>query len=278
MDTKDLLLILVDETRRLTQNLALLESGKQELNAKANSLVQEHLALVESLFVKLNVIPSGVDLVRYLEEHKPADLLGSLAEAKMLKEQEEATTDTVEATSTVEVDEVPINKISRTSHKHHEVVIENPLSETIIPSGPFDKPVVESKGLKKPVIEEHVVDIELTDDYSNEEVNRLVNETKVSYLAEQITLADVLAKTEALPKLVGTSTDYWLSKNGVSISREHDYYQVAKGGKVLRVDLAKPDLVANRSSYQNTKLESLDKVGLLEVSDLLQEIVDLFSK
>lgn len=262
MDTKDLLLILVDETRRLTQNLALLESGKQELNAKANSLVQEHLALVESLFVKLNVIPSGVDLVRYLEEHKPADLLGSLAEAKLLKEQEEATTDTVE------VDEVPINKISLTNHKHHEVVIENPLSETIIPSGPFDKPV----------IEEHVVDIELTDDYSNEEVNRLVNETKVSYLAEQITLADVLAKTEALPKLVSTSTDYWLSKNGVSISREHDYYQVAKGGKVLRIDLAKPDLVANRSSYQNTKLESLDKVGLLEVSDLLQETVDLFSK
>lgn len=272
MDTKDLLLILVDETRRLTQNLALLESGKQELNAKANSLVQEHLALVESLFVKLNVIPSGVDLVRYLEEHKPADLLGSLAEAKLLKEQEEATTDTVE------VDEVPINKISLTNHKHHEVVIENPLSETIIPSGPFDKPVVESKELKKPVIEEHVVDIELTDDYSNEEVNRLVNETKVSYLAEQITLADVLAKTEALPKLVSTSTDYWLSKNGVSISREHDYYQVAKGGKVLRIDLAKPDLVANRSSYQNTKLESLDKVGLLEVSDLLQETVDLFSK
>lgn len=275
MDTKDLLLILVDETRRLTQNLALLESGKQELNAKANSLVQEHLALVESLFVKLNVIPSGVDLVRYLEEHKPADLLGSLAEAKMLKEQ-----DTVEVeTDTVEVEEVTVDKISLANHKHHhEVVIEDPLSESIIPSGQFNKPVVENKELKKPVIEEHVVDIELTDEYSNEEVNRLVNETKVSYLVEQITLADVLAKTEALPKLVGTSTDYWLSKNGVSISREHDYYQVAKGGKVLRVDLAKPDLVANRSSYQNTKLESLDKVGLLEVSDLLQETVDLFSK
>ena len=253
MDTKDLLLILVDETRRLSQNLALLESGKQELNAKANSLVQEHLALVESLFVKLNVIPSGVDLVRYLEEHKPADLLGSLAEAKMLKEQE------VDTTSTVEVEEVTVDKISLANHKHHH-------------------PVMENKELKKPVIEEHVVDIELADDYSDEEVNRLVNETKVSYLAEQITLADVLAKTEALPKLVGTSTDYWLSKNGVSISREHDYYQVAKGGKVLRVDLAKPDLVANRSSYQNTKLESLDKVGLLEVSDLLQETVDLFSK
>lgn len=275
MDTKDLLLILVDETRRLTQNLALLESGKQELNAKANSLVQEHLALVESLFVKLNVIPSGADLVRYLEEHKPADLLGSLAEAKMLKEQ-----DTVEVeTDTVEVEEVTVDKISLANHKHHhEVVIEDPLSESIIPSGQFNKPVVENKELKKPVIEEHVVDIELTDEYSNEEVNRLVNETKVSYLVEQITLADVLAKTEALPKLVGTSTDYWLSKNGVSISREHDYYQVAKGGKVLRVDLAKPDLVANRSSYQNTKLESLDKVGLLEVSDLLQETVDLFSK
>lgn len=272
MDTKDLLLILVDETRRLSQNLALLESGKQELSAKANSLVQEHLALVESLFVKLNVIPSGVDLVRYLEEHKPADLLGSLAEAKMLKEQ-----DAVEMeTDTVEVEEVTVDKIS---HKHHhEVVIEDPLSESIIPSGQFNKPVVESKELKKPVIEEHVVDIELTDEYSNEEVNRLVNETKISYLAEQITLADVLAKTEALPKLVGTSTDYWLSKNGVSISREHDYYQVAKGGKVLRVDLAKPDLVANRSSYQNTKLESLDKVGLLEASYLLQETVDLFSK
>lgn len=275
MDTKDLLLILVDETRRLTQNLALLESGKQELNAKANSLVQEHLALVESLFVKLNVIPSGADLVRYLEEHKPADLLGSLAEAKMLKEQ-----DTVEVeTDTVEVEEVTVDKISLANHKHHhEVVIEDPLSESIIPSGQFNKPVVENKELKKPVIEEHVVDIELTDEYSNEEVNRLVNETKVSYLVEQITLADVLAKTEALPKLVGTSTDYWLSKNGVSISREKDYYQVAKGGKVLRVDLAKPDLVANRSSYQNTKLESLDKVGLLEVSDLLQETVDLFSK
>lgn len=275
MDTKDLLLILVDETRRLTQNLALLESGKQELNAKANSLVQEHLALVESLFVKLNVIPSGVDLVRYLEEHKPADLLGSLAEAKMLKEQ-----DTVEVeTDTVEVEEVTVDKISLANHKHHhEVVIEDPLSESIIPSGQFNKPVVENKELKKPVIEEHVVDIELTDEYSNEEVNRLVNETKVSYLVEQITLADVLAKTEALPKLVGTSTDYWLSKNGVSISREHDYYQVAKGGKVLRVDLAKPDLVANRSSYQNTKLESLDEVSLLEVSDLLQETVDLFSK
>lgn len=275
MDTKDLLLILVDETRRLTQNLALLESGKQELNAKANSLVQEHLALVESLFVKLNVIPSGTDLVRYLEEHKPADLLGSLAEAKMLKEQ-----DTVEVeTDTVEVEEVTVDKISLANHKHHhEVVIEDPLSESIIPSGQFNKPVVENKELKKPVIEEHVVDIELTDEYSNEEVNRLVNETKVSYLVEQITLADVLAKTEALPKLVGTSTDYWLSKNGVSISREQDYYQVAKGGKVLRVDLAKPDLVANRSSYQNTKLESLDKVGLLEVSDLLQETVDLFSK
>lgn len=275
MDTKDLLLILVDETRRLTQNLALLESGKQELNAKANSLVQEHLALVESLFVKLNVIPSGTDLVRYLEEHKPADLLSSLAEAKMLKEQ-----DTVEVeTDTVEVEEVTVDKISLANHKHHhEVVIEDPLSESIIPSGQFNKPVVENKELKKPVIEEHVVDIELTDEYSNEEVNRLVNETKVSYLVEQITLADVLAKTEALPKLVGTSTDYWLSKNGVSISREHDYYQVAKGGKVLRVDLAKPDLVANRSSYQNTKLESLDKVGLLEVSDLLQETVDLFSK
>lgn len=275
MDTKDLLLILVDETRRLTQNLALLESGKQELNAKANSLVQEHLALVESLFVKLNVIPSGTDLVRYLEEHKPADLLGSLAEAKMLKEQ-----DTVEVeTDTVEVEEVTVDKISLANHKHHhEVVIEDPLSESIIPSGQFNKPVVENKELKKPVIEEHVVDIELTDEYSNEEVNRLVNETKVSYLVEQITLADVLAKTEALPKLVGTSTDYWLSKNGVSISREHDYYQVAKGGKVLRVDLAKPDLVANRSSYQNTKLESLDEVSLLEVSDLLQETVDLFSK
>lgn len=275
MDTKDLLLILVDETRRLTQNLALLESGKQELNAKANSLVQEHLALVESLFVKLNVIPSGADLVRYLEEHKPADLLGSLAEAKMLKEQ-----DTVEVeTDTVEVEEVTVDKISLANHKHHhEVVIEDPLSESIIPSGQFNKPVVENKELKKPVIEEHVVDIELTDEYSNEEVNRLVNETKVSYLVEQITLADVLAKTEALPKLVGTSTDYWLSKNGVSISREHDYYQVAKGGKVLRVDLAKPDLVANRSSYQNTKLESLDEVSLLEVSDLLQETVDLFSK
>ena len=273
MDTKDLLLILVDETRRLSQNLALLESGKQELNAKANSLVQEHLALVESLFVKLNVIPSGVDLVRYLEEHKPADLLGSLAEAKALKEQEEANADTVE------VDGVPINAISPTNHKHHhEVVVEGDVVESIIPSGQFNKPVVESKELKKPVIEEHVVDIELTDEYSNEEVNRLVNETKISYLAEQITLADVLAKTEALPKLVGTSTDYWLSKNGVSISREHDYYQVAKGGKVLRVDLAKPDLVANRSSYQNTKLESLDKVSLLEVSDLLQETVDLFSK
>lgn len=275
MDTKDLLLILVDETRRLTQNLALLESGKQELNAKANSLVQEHLALVESLFVKLNVIPSGADLVRYLEEHKPADLLGSLAEAKMLKEQ-----DTVEVeTDTVEVEEVTVDKISLANHKHHhEVVIEDPLSESIIPSGQFNKPVVENKELKKPVIEEHVVDIELTDEYSNEEVNRLVNETKVSYLVEQITLADVLAKTEALPKLVGTSTDYWLSKNGVSISREKDYYQVAKGGKVLRVDLAKPDLVANRSSYQNTKLESLDEVSLLEVSDLLQETVDLFSK
>lgn len=274
MDTKDLLLILVDETRRLTQNLALLESGKQELNAKANSLVQEHLALVESLFVKLNVIPSGVDLVRYLEEHKPADLLGSLAEAKMLKEQ-----DVVATTDTVEVEEVTVDKISLANHKHHhEVVIEDPLSESIIPSGQFNKPVVENKELKKPVIEEHVVDIELTDEYSNEEVNRLVNETKVSYLVEQITLADVLAKTEALPKLVGTSTDYWLSKNGVSISREHDYYQVAKGGKVLRVDLAKPDLVANRSSYQNTKLESLDEVSLLEVSDLLQETVDLFSK
>ena len=240
MDTKDLLLILVDETRRLTQNLALLESGKQELSAKANSLVQEHLALVESLFVKLNVIPSGVDLVRYLEEHKPADLLGSLAEAKTIKEQEVAIT---------------------------EVEVEDPVDESIIPSGSFDKPVVES-----------VVDIELEDDYSAEEVSRLAKETKVSYLAEQITLADVLAKTEALPKLVGTSTDYWLSKDGVSISREQDYYQVAKGGKVLRVDLAKSDLVANRSSYQNTKLESLDKVGLLEVSDLLQETVDLFSK
>ena len=274
MDTKDLLLILVDETRRLTQNLALLESGKQELNAKANSLVQEHLALVESLFVKLNVIPSGVDLVRYLEEHKPADLLGSLAEAKMLKEQ-----DTVATTDTVEVEEVTVDKISLANHKHHhEVVVEDPLSESIIPSGQFNKPVVENKELKKPVIEEHVVDIELTDEYSNEEVNRLVNETKVSYSVEQITLVDVLAKTEALPKLVGTSTDYWLSKNGVSISREQDYYQVAKGGKVLRVDLAKPDLVANRSSYQNTKLESLDKVSLLEVSDLLQETVDLFSK
>ena len=260
MDTKDLLLILVDETRRLSQNLALLESGKQELDAKANSLVQEHLALVESLFVKLNVIPSGVDLVRYLEEHKPADLLGSLAEAKMLKEQD-----------TVEVETA--NGVSLANHNHHEVVVEDPLSESIIPSGPFDKPVVESKELKKPV-----VDIELEDDYSNEEVSRLVKETKVSYLAEQITLADVLAKTEALPKLVGTSTDYWLSKNGVSISCEQDYYQVAKGGKVLRVDLAKPDLVANRSSYQNTKLESLDKVSLLEVSDLLQETVDLFSK
>ena len=270
MDTKDLLLILVDETRRLSQNLALLESGKQELSAKANSLVQEHLALVESLFVKLNVIPSGVDLVRYLEEHKPADLLGSLAEAKMLKEQ-----DTVATTDTVEVEEVTVDKISLANHKHHEVVIEDNVGESIIPSGPFDKPVNE---LKKPVIEEHVVDIELTDEYSNEEVNRLVNETKISYLAEQITLADVLAKTEALPKLVGTSTDYWLSKNGVSISREQDYYQVAKAGKVLRVDLAKPDLVANRSSYQNTKLESLDKVSLLEVSDLLQETVDLFSK
>lgn len=275
MDTKDLLLILVDETRRLTQNLALLESGKQELNAKANSLVQEHLALVESLFVKLNVIPSGTDLVRYLEEHKPADLLGSLAEAKMLKEQ-----DTVEVeTDTVEVEEVTVDKISLANHKHHhEVVVEDDVVESIIPSGQFNKPVVENKELKKPVIEEHVVDIELTDEYSNEEVNRLVNETKVSYLVEQITLADVLAKTEALPKLVGTSTDYWLSKNGVSISREQDYYQVAKGGKVLRVDLAKPDLVANRSSYQNTKLELLDKVGLLEVSDLLQETVDLFSK
>lgn len=275
MDTKDLLLILVDETRRLTQNLALLESGKQELNAKANSLVQEHLALVESLFVKLNVIPSGTDLVRYLEEHKPADLLGSLAEAKMLKEQ-----DTVEVeTDTVEVEEVTVDKISLANHKHHhEVVVEDDVVESIIPSGQFNKPVVENKELKKPVIEEHVVDIELTDEYSNEEVNRLVNETKISHLVEQITLADVLAKTEALPKLVGTSTDYWLSKNGVSISREQDYYQVAKGGKVLRVDLAKPDLVANRSSYQNTKLESLDKVGLLEVSDLLQETVDLFSK
>lgn len=275
MDTKDLLLILVDETRRLTQNLALLESGKQELNAKANSLVQEHLALVESLFVKLNVIPSGTDLVRYLEEHKPADLLGSLAEAKMLKEQ-----DTVEVeTDTVEVEEVTVDKISLANHKHHhEVVVEDDVVESIIPSGQFNKPVVENKELKKPVIEEHVVDIELTDEYSNEEVNCLVNETKVSYLVEQITLADVLAKTEALPKLVGTSTDYWLSKNGVSISREQDYYQVAKGGKVLRVDLAKPDLVANRSSYQDTKLESLDKVGLLEVSDLLQETVDLFSK
>lgn len=275
MDTKDLLLILVDETRRLTQNLALLESGKQELNAKANSLVQEHLALVESLFVKLNVIPSGTDLVRYLEEHKPADLLGSLAEAKMLKEQ-----DTVEVeTDTVEVEEVTVDKISLANHKHHhEVVVEDDVVESIIPSGQFNKPVVENKELKKPVIEEHVVDIELTDEYSNEEVNRLVNETKISYLVEQITLAYVLAKTEALPKLVGTSTDYWLSKNGVSISREQDYYQVAKGGKVLRVDLAKPDLVANRSSYQNTKLESLDKVGLLEVSDLLQETVDLFSK
>lgn len=275
MDTKDLLLILVDETRRLTQNLALLESGKQELNAKANSLVQEHLALVESLFVKLNVIPSGTDLVRYLEEHKPADLLGSLAEAKMLKEQ-----DTVEVeTDTVEVEEVTVDKISLANHKHHhEVVVEDDVVESIIPSGQFNKPVVENKELKKPVIEEHVVDIELTDEYSNEEVNRLVNETKVSYLVEQITLAYVLAKTEALPKLVGTSTDYWLSKNGVSISREQDYYQVAKGGKVLRVDLAKPDLVANRSSYQNTKLELLDKVGLLEVSDLLQETVDLFSK
>lgn len=275
MDTKDLLLILVDETRRLTQNLALLESGKQELNAKANSLVQEHLALVESLFVKLNVIPSGTDLVRYLEEHKPADLLGSLAEAKMLKEQ-----DTVEVeTDTVEVEEVTVDKISLANHKHHhEVVVEDDVVESIIPSGQFNKPVVENKELKKPVIEEHVVDIELTDEYSNEEVNRLVNETKISYLVEQITLADVLAKTEALPKLVGTSTDYWLSKNGVSISREQDYYQVAKGGKVLRVDLAKPDLVANRSSYQNTKLELLDKVGLLEVSDLLQETVDLFSK
>lgn len=275
MDTKDLLLILVDETRRLTQNLALLESGKQELNAKANSLVQEHLALVESLFVKLNVIPSGTDLVRYLEEHKPADLLGSLAEAKMLKEQ-----DTVEVEAdTVEVEEVTVDKISLANHKHHhEVVVEDDVVESIIPSGQFNKPVVENKELKKPVIEEHVVDIELTDEYSNEEVNHLVNETKISYLVEQITLADVLAKTEALPKLVGTSTDYWLSKNGVSISREQDYYQVAKGGKVLRVDLAKPDLVANRSSYQNTKLESLDKVGLLEVSDLLQETVDLFSK
>lgn len=275
MDTKDLLLILVDETRRLTQNLALLESGKQELNAKANSLVQEHLALVESLFVKLNVIPSGTDLVRYLEEHKPADLLGSLAEAKMLKEQ-----DTVEVeTDTVEVEEVTVDKISLANHKHHhEVVVEDDVVESIIPSGQFNKPVVENKELKKPVIEEHVVDIELTDEYSNEEVNRLVNETKISYLVEQITLAYVLAKTEALPKLVGTSTDYWLSKNGVSISREQDYYQVAKGGKVLRVDLAKPDLVANRSSYQNTKLELLDKVGLLEVSDLLQETVDLFSK
>lgn len=275
MDTKDLLLILVDETRRLTQNLALLESGKQELNAKANSLVQEHLALVESLFVKLNVIPSGTDLVRYLEEHKPADLLGSLAEAKMLKEQ-----DTVEVEAdTVEVEEVTVDKISLANHKHHhEVVVEDDVVESIIPSGQFNKPVVENKELKKPVIEEHVVDIELTDEYSNEEVNRLVNETKISYLVEQITLADVLAKTEALPKLVGTSTDYWLSKNGVSISREQDYYQVAKGGKVLRVDLAKPDLVANRSSYQNTKLELLDKVGLLEVSDLLQETVDLFSK
>ena len=271
MDTKDLLLILVDETRRLTQNLALLESGKQELNAKANSLVQEHLALVESLFVKLNVIPSGTDLLRYLEEHKPADLLGSLAEAKMLKEQ-----DTVEVeTDTVEVEEVTVDKISLANHKHHEVVIEDNVGESIIHSGPFDKLINE---LKKPVIEEHVVDIELTDEYSNEEVNRLVNETKISYLVEEITLADVLAKTEALPKLVGTSTDYWLSKNGVSISREQDYYQVAKGGKVLRVDLAKPDLVANRSSYQNTKLESLDKVSLLEVSDLLQETVDLFSK
>lgn len=275
MDTKDLLLILVDETRRLSQNLALLESGKQELNAKANSLVQEHLALVESLFVKLNVIPSGTDLLRYLEEHKPADLLGSLAEAKMLKEQ-----DTVEVeTDTVEVEEVTVDKISLANHKHHhEVVVEDPLSESIILSGQFNKPVVENKELKKPVIEEHVVDIELTDEYSNEEVNRLVNETKISYLVEEITLADVLAKTEALPKLVGTSTDYWLSKNEVSISREQDYYQVAKGGKVLRVDLAKPDLVANRSSYQNTKLESLDKVSLLEVSDLLQETVDLFSK
>ena len=275
MDTKDLLLILVDETRRLTQNLALLESGKQELSAKANSLVQEHLALVESLFVKLNVIPSGTDLVRYLEEHKPADLLGSLAEAKMLIEQY-----TVEVeTDTVEVEEVTVDKISLANHKHHhEVVVEDDVVESIIPSGQFNKPVVENKELKKPVIEEHVVDIELTDEYSNEEVNRLVNETKVSYLLEQITLADVLAKTEALPKLVGTSTDYWLSKNGVSISREQDYYQVAKGGKVLRVDLAKPDLVANRSSYQNTKLESLDKVSLLEVSDLLQETVDLFSK
>ena len=263
MDTKDLLLILVDETRRLSQNLALLESGKQELDAKANSLVQEHLALVESLFVKLNVIPSGVDLVRYLEEHKPADLLGSLAEAKMLKEQD-----------TVEVEEVTVDKISLANHKHHhEVVVEDDVVESIITSGSFDKPVVESKELKKPV-----VDIELEDDYSNEEVSRLVKETKVSYLAEQITLADVLAKTEALPKLVGTSTDYWLSKDGVSVSREQDYYQVAKGGKVLRVDLAKPDLVANRSSYQNTKLESLDKVSLLEVSDLLQETVDLFSK
>ena len=271
MDTKDLLLILVDETRRLSQNLALLESGKQELSAKANSLVQEHLALVESLFVKLNVIPSGVDLVRYLEEHKPADLLGSLAEAKMLKEQ-----DTVATTDTVEVEEVTVDKISLANHKHHhEVVVEDDVVESIIPSGLFDKPVNE---LKKPVIEEHVVDIELTDEYSNEEVNRLVNETKISYLAEQIALADVLAKTEALPKLVGTSTDYWLSKNGVSISREQDYYQVAKAGKVLRVDLAKPDLVTNRSSYQNTKLESLDKVSLLEVSDLLQETVDLFSK
>lgn len=274
MDTKDLLLILVDETRRLTQNLALLESGKQELNAKANSLVQEHLALVESLFVKLNVIPSGVDLVRYLEEHKPADLLGSLAEAKMLKEQ-----DTVATTDTVKVEEVTLDKISLANHKHHhEVVVEDDVVESIIPSGQFNKPVVENKELKKPVIEEHVVDIELTDEYSNEEVNSLVNETKISYLVEQITLADVLVKTEALPKLVGTSTDYWLSKNGVSISREQDYYQVAKGGKVLRVDLAKPDLVANRSSYQNTKLESLDKVSLLEVSDLLQETVDLFSK
>ena len=256
MDTKDLLLILVDETRRLTQNLALLESGKQELTAKANSLVQEHLALVESVFVKLDIIPSGVDLVRYLEEHKPADLLGSLAEAKLMQEQDNVDT----------------------------VVVEDPVRELDIPVKQFSKPDIVHKHIlpdsvhKHPPVEGHSVDIELEDDYSDEEVNRLANNTNVSYLAEQITLADVLNKTEALPKLVGTSTDYWLSNSGVSISREQDYYQVAKGGKVLRVDLAKPELVASRSSYQSTKLEALDKVGLLEVADLLQETVDLFSK
>ena len=248
MDTKDLLLILVDETRRLTQNLALLESGKQELSAKANSLVQEHLALVESVFVKLDVIPSGVDLVRYLEEHKPADLLGSLAEAKMQQEQDNV-----------------------------DVVVEDPVYEPgiPIPTRQFSKPDIVHKPTS---VVEHSVDIELEDEYTTEEVSRLANETNVSYPVEQVTLADVLVKTEALPKLVGTSTDYWLSKNGVSLSREQDYYQVAKGGKVLRVDLAKPELVANRSSYQNTKLESLDKVGLLEVVELLQETVELFSK